>query len=751
VRGKIIFRPGSGGLVTDVPSTFIKGEAMSYAQDATFYRGAMQQRQGWAYENAYGAPASGTPVGVMRAQFSRANAKRTVASMADGSVWLNVGSGVSVDLGAPVRAQSPIPRCVYRDEVIFCYADGVTPILRYSGIPNGGFSVTDPTPPTLAYTQNQATVTIGGSVTFSSAPAAGSYMPIVLGGVIATWARVLPGATTTSATVEDITHISAPASSYASGKIYNSGATAGSWPCQMIYNDGTATVTTITTTGTPSGVTATATGFGTNWSDSLMPYSGRAAILYKDGDLWKLRSISNFGTGDPVANVPTTMTLASSPIVFSSAGGGGGIGTASFTGTSVTTTTTKGPYQILSSPTWSDACVHKGSLWGTGVKYHPNRVYVAPPNWNPALPPGEVYPYDVSTVLAKASFDNWLLDFIDVPTSYDGDPVVAILSSPGPLLVLKRSAVHGIYGTYPTFEQSLIQSGVGCIDRRAAITVESTPFWAGEDGVFSFAGGRIQSLVRNKIEREWQALMNGWQQGTSYCVLGVVANHLIVTVGGLNNAGTTGAKVGPDVDNPTQRTLVYDLAGGEWVSRFSNIPAKAYHSARVPGEVEALLFVGDSDGKIGDLAPAITGSKITNRDSQTVAAASPVDGNGTEPQMETWTSLGLAEAAGLDGDARLVDLSVVTNVHDTVASATTLNVSVAQTEGLRPPAAGETPVTVGTVSSDTTDAVNRNRYRVARSGRTHQLRLKTNTTAATCKKIEVQEAVLNFRDSRKRT
>ncbi len=749
MRGKIIFRPGSGGLVTDVPSTFLKGESMSHAQDTIFYRGAMQQRQGWAYENAYGAPASGTPVGVMRAQFSRANARRTVASMADGSVWLNIGSGSSVDLGAPERPQSPIPRCVYRDEIIFCYADGATPILRYSGIPNGGFSVTASPDPTLAYTQNEATVTISGA-TFSTAPAAGSYMPIVLGGVIATWARVLPGATTTKCTVEDITHISAAASSYAAGKVYNSGATAGSWPGQMIYNDGTATVTTTTYA---NGVGATAAGFGTNWSADLMPYSGRAALLYKDGTVWKLRSISNFGTGDPVANVPTTMTLASTPIGFSTAGGGGGISTrsSSLGGTTSTATTTKGPYQILSSPTWSDACVHKGSLWGTGVKYHPNRVYVAPPNWNPALPPGEVYPYDVSTVLSKASFDNWLLDFIDVPTSYDGDPVIAILSSAGPLLVLKRSSVHGIYGTYPTFEQSLIQSGVGCIDRRAAITVENTPFWAGEDGVFSFAGGRIQSLVKNKIEREWQALMGGWQQGTSYCVMGVTGNHLVVTVGGLNNAATTGAKLGPDTENPASRTLVYDLAGGEWVGRFSNIPAKAYHSARVPGEVEALLFVGDSDGKIGDLSPAITGNKVTSRDAQTITVSDPRDGNGTSPQLQAWTSLGLAEAAGLDGEARLVDLSLVTNVHDTVAGATTLNVSVAEAEGNRPPAAGETPLQVGTVTSDTTDAVNRTSFRVARSGRTHQLRLSTNTTGTTCKKVEVQQAVLNFRDSRRRT
>lgn len=761
MRSKVVFRPGSGGLVTDVPSTFLKGEAVVYANDAVFYRGAMEQRRGWTYESAYGAPAAGTPVGVIRSQFSRANATRTVGTMADGTVWLHTGSGASVSLGAPSRPQSPIPRCVYRDEVIFCYADGATPILRYSGVANSGFKV-EPSggvDPKLSYTQNQSTVAISDGP-FPSAPAAGSYLPIAVGGVIATWARVLPGATTTSATIEDVTHIGTPTSGYpagvtsppsyySAGVINNSGATAGSWPGQMIYNDGTVVVQTSVYT---TGVSAGATGYGTNWSEDLMPYSGRAALLYKDGDLWKLRSISNFGAGSPVTNVSTQMTLSSTPMGFSALGGGGGVGTSSFGGSPTTTSTTKAAYQILSSPTWSDACVHKGSLWGAGVKYFPNRVYVAPPNWNPALPPGEALPFDVSAALSKASPDNWLLDYIDVPTSYDGDPVVAILSSQGPLLVLKRSAVHGIYGTYPTFEQSLIRAGAGCIDRTAAVTVENTPFWAGEEGVFTYAGGRVQSLVDNKIKREWQALMKGWVEGTSYCTLGVTGGHLVVSVGGLSTNATGGAKNGPDSSNPPGRVLVYDLSAGEWVSRFSNLKAEAFYSARVPGETEALLFVGETNGKIGDLTPAITNVKCTDRAAQTRAAADAADGNGTYPQLEAWTSLGLAEAAGTDGDVRLVDLSVVSNVLDSGSpGATTLQVSVSETDGLRPPAAGETPVTVGTVNSDTTDGVNRSRFRVARSGRTHQLRFRTGTTASTAVKVEIQEAVLNFRDARRRT
>jgi len=741
MRSKVVFRPGSGGLVTDVPDTFLKGEALAYVNDAVMYRGALEQRRGWTYESAYGSPLTGTPVGVLRSQFTRANAKRTIGSLSDGTVWLHTGSGTSTDLGAPAIAQSPIPRCVYRDEVILCYGDGKTPILRYSGLGDAGFSVSSGT---LSYTQNEATVT--SSSAFSSPPVAGSYMPIVLGGTtgdrVATFARIQSGASTTNATIENITHLNASAS-YASGKIYNPAATAGSWPGVMIYNDGTCTVTRTTQTN-PSGETAVSDGYGTNWSSSLMPLSGRAALVYYDGTVWKVRSISSIDS-------TVRLTLASTSIVFSTGGGGGEIGVASGTPSSATTTT-KAAYQILSSPTWTDACVHKGSLWGTGVAYHPNRVYVSPPNWNPALPPGEAYPYDVSTSLQKSSPDSWLLDFIDVPTSYDGDPVVAILSSGGPLLVLKRAAVHGIYGTYPTFEQSLVRAGAGCIDRTAAITVENTPFWAGEEGVFTFANGRVQSLVDNKIEREWQALMKGWVQGTSYCALGVTGGHLVVSVGGLALAATGGAKNGADASNPTERVLVFDIGAGEWVSRFSNVNARAFCSARVPSETEALLFVGEGTGKIADLTPAITDVKCTDRAAQTRSQADPADGNGTYPQLEAWTSLGLADAAGTDGDVRLVDLSVVSNVYDTGdPGSTTLNVSVSETEGLRPPVSGETPVVVGTVNSDTTDGVNRNRFRVVRSGRTHQLRLKTGTTASTAKRVQIEQAVLNFRDARRRT
>lgn len=850
MRARVVFRPGSGGLVTDAPDTFLKPESLVYANDAVLYRGMLEQRRGWAYESSVGLPSglssTPSPIGVSRVKFSKDVNVQTVVSCDDGTVYFAYSEPydsavTSISVNAPVRTAYPIARCMYRNELIFCYGDGKTPILRYSGAA-GKYSFAGQTlsSATLTYAQNEATVTVAGS-TFATPPPESSYLQIVVGNAVATWARVMPGATSTKATIENITHSALVTTAYATGYVYNPAVVAGGWPSVAIYNDGVCTVTK--TPLSDGGAEFVATGTGTVWNDAASsfetPFSGRTALSYynKSDRKYYLRTISEI-----VSN--TSMKLANTPVTFAVGGGGGSVGAASrpagvTAGTPVTTE--KAPYQILSVPTWTDATVHKGSLWGTGVTQYKNRVYVAPPNWDPSLPPGETVPYDVSlnptmrtftvtiaspgvftlsghglssgeavylqtsgtlptgltagtkyyvidgglttntfqlsatvngsaintsgtqsgthtvgtslfTEYGNADQGKWTLDYLDVPTSYDGDPVTALLSSSGPLLVLKESNVYGIYGTYPTFEQSLIQTGCGCIDRTAAINVGGSPFWAGSTGIWAYRGGRVVSLVENKIEREWRALMSGWVDGESYCTLGVVADHLVVSVGGLNANATGGAKNGPDSSNPSSRVLVMDIQAGEWVSRFSNVNARGFWSARVPGEADALLFVGESSGKVSDLTPAINNVKCTNRNAQTFTTASALDANSSGPQFEAWSALGLSGLAGIDGEARLIDMSVVTNVCDAgSAGSTNVDVTVAQGDGLHTPSATPSTVSVGTLSSDTTDAINRYRYRVGRSGRTHQYRIKVNTTGAACSKVEFQELVFNFRDSRMRT
>lgn len=941
MRGKVVFRPGAGGLVTDAPDTFLKPESLVYSSDAIMYRGTLEQRRGWAYEasdgvinqwtakppfgtftvtiaspgvctrtahglvvgdrvyltttgalptglsantwyvvvaasftantftlgNSPGGSAinttgvqsgvhsfgsDGNPVGLCRAKYLSDQAIQTLVTLHDGTIYYSGDlyggfTGYGRNLGAPVRTSvgGVLPRCMYRDEMIFCYGDGKTPILRYAG--SGGkysFAGQSLSGNTVTYTQNEATVTVSSPL--ATAPPSGSYIQLVVGGAVATWGRVQSGATTTKLTIANITHSALVTSAYATGKIYNEVIVSGSWPCVSIYNDGVCTVTKTPYSG--GGATYVATGTGTVWNNPLpandiqfeTPFPGRTALSYynKSDRLYYLRTIS-------AINSATSMDLATNPVTFTDGGGGGSIGAASLPSGSAGTPvlTEKAPYNVLSAPTWTDATVHKGSLWGTGVTQHKNRVYVAPPNWDPAFPPGETVPYDVSlnptarvvtvtiaspsvftlnghgfssgdfvylsttgalptgftagtkyylidagltttafqlsatvngaaingsgsqsgvhtvantlnTEFSNADAGKWTLDYLDVPSTYDGDPVTALLSSSGPLLVLKRSGVFGIYGTFPTFDVSVIQTGCGCVDRTAAITVGGAPFWAGETGIWTYRGGRVVSLVEGKIEREWRGLLNGWVEGTSYCTLGVVSDHLVVSVGGLNSDATVRAKNGPDASNPTTRVLVYDLTANEWVSRFSNVTARGFWSARVPGEVEALLFVGQaSTGIVGDLTPAFTGVRCAYRDTpgQDFADAASTDSPGGGPVLEVWSSLGVSGVAGVDGEARLVDMSLVTNLYDTDALGSNIDVSVQQGEGLHAPAATPTTVSVGTLYSDVVDAVNRYRLRVGRSGRTHQFRLKTNTTGTNCKKVEIQELVFNFRDARPRS
>ncbi|NDD40458.1 MAG: hypothetical protein EB082_18955, partial [Verrucomicrobia bacterium] len=368
MRARVVFRPGSGGLVTDAPDTFLKPESLVYANDAVMYRGTLEQRRGWTYEGSGGVPtgATGSPIGVARVKFSNDANTHTVVSCDDGTVYYQNGNSAGLNTNAPSRNANPLPRCVYRNELIFCYGDGKTPILRYSGAA-GKYSFTGQSlsGATLTYAQNEATVTVAGG-SFATVPPESSYLQIVVGDAVATWARVMPGATSTKLTVENITHSALVTSAYATGSVYNPALVAGGWPSVSVYSDGVCTVQKIPYSG--GGATFTATGTGTVWNDPTIaletPFPGRTALAYynKADRKYYLRTISTI-----LSN--TSITLANTPVTFATGGGGGSIGAmgtpSGSPGTPVTTE--KAPYQILSVPTWTDATVHKGSLWGAGV------------------------------------------------------------------------------------------------------------------------------------------------------------------------------------------------------------------------------------------------------------------------------------------------------------------------------------------------------------------------------------------------
>jgi hypothetical protein len=412
--------------------------------------------------------------------------------------------------------------------------------------------------------------------------------------------------------------------------------------------------------------------------------------------------------------------------------------------------TSNAQYKVMRRLPFKDAAVHKNSLWGTGVKQYPNRVYVGPPLWNIGLPPGAVEPLDVSTRGQFADLDEYLLQPVDVPSRYDSDPVVALLPTPGPLLVLKGASVYGIYGTYPSYEQTLLTTGAGCVDLRSAISVDGIAYWAGRDGIYMYSGGQIQPLTRGRIEREWQALMRGYGSSSSVSSA-VVAGHLIVSAVGLSNTATGEAKIGPDSSNPSDRTFIYDMKAQQWTSRISNARIRNMSSVRVPGEVPSILGVSDDrQGRVIDLTPTITGTKCTNRASQTLADADSTDAAGTGPRLQAWSSASLAQASGIEGEARMMDMSIHTNLYDSGTPATaSLAISTAHGEALNQDAT--TVVVHSPVAGDNTDRVDRSKRRINRTGRLHQLRVDLATTSATTKKTQIPEVTATFRDNRRMT
>ena len=730
MRQVVIARPFAGGYRSDVPDYALEAHECAYSQDLIYPFGIAQQRWGWSYDGTTADVASNLQ-GVSRERYPITGETATVTTASNGKAYVHnpTSSGRLIwDNPTPTSTTVWLPRCMYNGEVILCAQDGKTPLLRYAGapstynasaisgnwnIPAGRSEATAGGSPAVTW---PAGAVVGAFFTAAYKTSSGAYSdyPVLS-------SRILLNTNSTTLSLDSIRNTQSSAAAAYDATYVNILPVGVAWPGVEYWDSGTVT----------SNSSAVFTFSGADIGPNNLPITSNA--LYMRDALLVINPTPGAAhfVGTPTSyNVvlQTVETIAAPSVSYTNA-----------------------QYKLLRRLPFKDATVHKNSLWGTGVLQYPNRVYVGPPLWDIGMPPGSVPPFDPTLNGQFVDIDEFLLTPVDVPSRYDSDPVVAILSTPGPLLVLKGASVYGIYGTYPSYEQTLLANGSGCIDLRSAISVDGIAYWAGRDGVFLYGGGQIVSLTRGKIEREWQSLMRGYVAGTSYVSAAVVSNHLIISVGGLSNTATLEAKIGPDSANPSERTFIYDLKSQQWTSRMSNAKMRNMASIRVPGEVNSVFAVSDDrQGRVIDLTPTITGVKCTNRASQTLTDADPTDAEGTGPRMQAWSSASLAAANGIEGEARMLDMALHTNLYDTGTPATTsLAVSTAHGEALDDDATSV--VTHSPVAGDSVDRVDRNKRRVNRTGRLHQLRVDLSTTAATTKKTQIPEVVLSLRDNRRMT
>jgi hypothetical protein len=723
-----IARPFAGGYRSDVPDYALNASESAYAQDVIYPKQMAHQRWGWAYDDTAAAVAQNL-VGVSRDYFALPSSFRTTASDSTGDIWLN-GYGSYTKLYDSSTNVTYLPRCMYNGDLIWCAQDGETPLLRYAGF-------------NLAWANSQND---GGTGTWNIATGASvitlGTMDIPAGtestipGLYATAQYLTSDATKTNAkqpsicvrtlgtdkdslTLEGIRALAANKVDASALYVTPLGV---SYPCVPVHDAGF--VKSVSSGATSSDITTDGARLS-NITIQTSQFSGDTLLVLNPtpGSAHEIGGISATSVGGN----PNIISIRA-PI------------------SSVTNAT----YRILRRCPFKDATVHKGSFWGTGVKQYPNRVYVAPPGWSMGLAPQAIEPFDPTVDSDFVDLADFVLQPIDVPSAYDSDPVVALLPTPGPLLVLKTASVYGIYGTSPSFEQTLVAQGAGCIDLRSAVTVSGVAFWAGMRGIYMYAGGQIQNITSGRIEREWQSLMRGWDAGTSYCTIGVVADQVVVSLGGHDSSATASAKVGPDSSSPTNRAFIYDLNSRTWAGRMSNMKARYLNSSRSKDEIDALLAVSDDyQGRIIDIAPALTGLKYTNRSSGTVAPASPADAAGSGPAMQAWTGAALAQATGIEGEARFCDAVVHANICDSASPTSSLSLTTAHGEGLY--ADPTVTKSLDPITADTTDRVDRFKRRVNRTGRLHQLRVAMTTTDADNTKSEIPEVVITFRDNRRVT
>jgi len=725
VRRLSIARPFSQGYKSDFPDYAIASGEASFAQDMIAPLGNVRQRNGWTYSG--GSVGSFDIGAVAKTNFSLTSNDVTVVSrLSNGNILTQDSPSGGTSIWSNPRSASTywIPRCVYNGDLIFCAQDGESPIVRYAG----ATSTKTTTSATTAVTVNSGdmtfttsgsfTATVGSFLNIRPATSTGNSKQASLS------SRIIQTNGSTSFTSESIRNGSA--SNVTGVNMAVTVAPVGfSWPAVAISESGT-----LLTTGV-----ADPTFTGTDFT----------SLNINTTDLQNDALLVDGVSGGPFEIADITTVNNSGKLTLSAA-------VSNAIGTRV---------RVLRRCPFKDATVHKGSLYGTGVKQYPNRVYVFPATKDIGLPPGAPLPKDIPyDAISRAGYASTTVpgyttlndhvafsDGLDIPSRYDSTPIVALLSTSNQLLVLKPDSVYGILGTYvsPTnssLEVAKISDGAGCIDLRSAVTYESVPYWAGAEGVYTWRDGAIVDMTAGKIRQEWQALMRGYVAG-SFVTTGLVAGtYLVVSAGGLDDTKTGGAKVGPDTVNPSNRTFIYDLRNNVWLGRVSNFNPTHMWTTTIEDGGEGLLAVDGTSsgsahqGRILNFYPAVSGG-------------SPADADLVYPRFKAWSSAALAQAEGVEGETRFCDVMIHANLTD--GSTPTSQIDVAVVSGGSLFESSNQTKNLTSIPADTTDRVDRFKRQVNRVGRLHQIRLDMSVTDSSNTNSEIPEIVMSFRDNRRGT
>jgi hypothetical protein len=682
---------GTGGMNTDSPPWAVGSTQASHMQDVVIYEGIAHQRRG--YENYLDFNSSASSVvdaGTydIRATGQRISAMTAIASGNYAVYATNHAAPAWTSVVAPTGI-SPLPqylaRAQYQDEILFCDQLGIYPMLRYMGNTAAPITALG-----TSIAAGSAVVPVTGA-TFASS--VNTDTGLFLHPYVSQEAPSLRVTKRDNAnfTVKNI-NFAAAASNVSSLSVLSPWGT--TWPAVSVNSDGLVTWSGSTITGDGTQFT------GGSWG-SVFVGSGQLAqmndsIRAQEPTKWVQYPISSLGS-------PSATTLNTRGTLISVTG-------------SVA-------FDVMRRCPFREVEIHQECVWGTGVSQYPRRVYYSPPQWDLQTPPGLAPPWN-----GVAEFfdpNDGRLRFTDIEGSGDGDRVMALISSDGPLLILTSRACWGAYGTtWPNFQRQLVAAGAGCIDTRAAVSQNAYgQYWAGENGIYGFRAGKVTDLTSGRINTQWRDLMRRYEAGTgSYVVAGLARNHLIVSAH-LTRGGTD-----KDV------TLACNLGTGAW-SELTNIPATSFQMPAIASE-ETLVTSLKASNQLVNLSPALA------------MTGTAKDANGVAPQLSITLGSGNHDAGDPDGEARLVELRLNAVVEDATIGddPSALRITTVSDGAVAQEKTSRTSSEV--ISAQTDDDLSRVRVRVGNAGRTHAVTIATETTANANERIGVVEVGMNVRKRR---
>lgn len=704
---------GTGGMNTDSPPWAIRPQQAQDMTDVVVFEGVATQRRGWANYlpvtpgNLIGgvgsyfiAPLGGAIVTVI----DRAKTLYAHSTEFTSGTWQPI-----IGTGGLNPTPQYVPRAQYQDEILLCDQTGTYPMLRTMGRTTDALVGLG-----LSVGAHTAVVTVGGSgglsvsgmglVGPSTVPQAvteaggGSYMHPVIGGDSPSF-RIVKRASS-NYTLRNIDFAAAASAVGSSGSILMYGTT---WPNVEVYSDGLASwpngSTTVTVEGgglmnAPWGKVFARTG-----ADALVPLSDsiRAVVEWDEFGLpskWQSRLIT--------ASTDPSLTAISA---FSNLPSG-----------------KKAPYSIMRRSPFREVEVHQECLWGAGVEQHPSRVYYSPRGWDMQTPPELAQPWNGITDFYSPT--EGMMRYTDIEGAGDGDKVMALLSSDGPLLIITQRACYGAYGTWPSFRREMVAAGAGCIDTRSAVGVAAYgQFWAGPDGIYGYRRGRVTDLTSERINELWRATMRKYDSSTgSYVACGITNGHLIVAA--RTTRGTT-----------QNMTLGLNIATGAW-TRLSNMSATAMQNPAIWSEKETLIAALEGSAQLVDFLPAFD------------MTGTPADADGDQPAMRIVTGVADINGGDPDGESRLVEVRVGGIVDDSAPSSPPSSLTVqVQSQGAIAQA-NTTSTTTGVLAGQNNGLIRRERIRVGNAGRTHQVTIQSAATSPNNRQISIAEIGLNARKRR---